>query len=363
MPRKPKVSTEDFIAALVEHENAAEVLRESLPAYSSEFYVEISLAFHKKYTAQDIYRDLRENRYNRRTLILKKLGLLEYENRVITEDPDASVVELQELNDSLFDTEDMEFMINESFSENEQIFLLIIKNDLYELIKPEIKEYKTCRKFVMKPRRWADIINDEFWRQFRLPCAYSFKKAQPSQDPDGIFLKIFGHCKSKKCNSHFYGIVKREPEKGEDLRIEVKALDTSLGPHEEVKRQLKFQKRQNLGQQVLIEGAANLEKRIAREEMRLGDVNPPILYDKTVLRKLRQEIRDKDLGLSSEDGTNPILTLQKLKYTPPYVGSIHTIGLDDFTLHVFMSEFIHAGKSLFAIRKKMQSSLSTAAVV
>ena len=44
----------------------------------------------------------------------------------------------------------------------------------------------------MRPRRWANIINDEFRRKFRLPCVYTFKKVQASQDPDGIFLKIFG---------------------------------------------------------------------------------------------------------------------------------------------------------------------------
>ena len=125
------------------------------------------------------------------------------------------------------------------------------------------------------------------------------------------------------------------------MRIEVKALNTSLGPHEDVKRQLKFEKQPDLGKQVLMEGAANLERRIAREEMRLGDVKPPISNCKTVLRKLQQEVRDKYLGLSSGDGMNLILTLLKLKYTPPYVASIYTIGLDDFTLHVFMSEFIH----------------------
>ena len=57
-------------------------------------------------------------------MILKELGLPEYESRVfrvITEDHDASA-DLQELDDTLFDTEDMEFMINESFSENEQVF-------------------------------------------------------------------------------------------------------------------------------------------------------------------------------------------------------------------------------------------------
>ena len=50
-----------------------------------------------------------------------------------------------------------------------------------------------------------------------------------------------------------------------------------------------------------MEGAANLESRIAQGEMRLGDFKPSIIYNKTVLRKLRQEIRDKDLGLSSRN--------------------------------------------------------------
>ena len=115
MPRKPKVSTEQFITAVTKQKNAAEVLHESLPGYSSDFYVEISLSLDKKYTAQDVYRDLRENRNNRRTLILKELGLPEYESRVckvITEDHDASA-DLQELDDTLFD---LQKIYNETLS-------------------------------------------------------------------------------------------------------------------------------------------------------------------------------------------------------------------------------------------------------
>lgn len=35
---------------------------------------------------------------------------------------------------------------------------------------------------------------------------------------------------------------------------------------------------------------------------------------------------------------NPIITLQRLTYTSPYIKSIHSIGLDDFFTHIFTPE-------------------------
>ena len=91
--------------------------------------------------------------------------------------------------------------------------------------------------------------------------------------------------------------------------------------------------------------------------MRIGDTEAPILYEGTVLRKLRQESRDKNLGLQPEDGKNPIITLQKMKHTHPYVSSIGGIGIDEFFMHYILPEQIHVMKK-YCRQNKTSSSIS-----
>ena len=67
--------------------------------------------------------------------------------------------------------------------------------------------------------------------------------------------------------------------------------------HEDIQRQLRNEKRKVIAAQLLIEGAANCRRNIAKKLIQLGDVKPPILYSSDVLRKLLQECRDEELGV------------------------------------------------------------------
>lgn len=104
--------------------------------------------------------------------------------------------------------------------------------------------------------------------------------------------------------------------------------DTSTIPHEKVKRQLRFQKRQIVGKDLLIEGATNWRRRIATQEMKIGDIEPTLLYESSVLRKVKQEYHDKILDVGLTDGKDPIYTIRQMKHSPSYCGSIHEITLD-----------------------------------
>ena len=251
-------------------------------------------------------------------------------------------------NEDIFDNEDdVDTEIDTSdncFSENETLFDIIINPSEYKKMQPIIKEYKGRERLVLQPGVWGDIVADAVWRQTSIRCAYSSKCAPVSRNSDSTFVKIKGHCISKKCNATFFCVTKREPSESENFLLKVRARDTSCFNHEKVTRQLRNEKRRALGEKVVIEGAANCQRRIAREVMCPGDAPAPILYSLPVLRKLRQETQDKQLGLTSEDSKNPILTLQKLKFTPPYIGSIHSIGLDDVFVHVFTPEMIQVMK-------------------
>ena len=84
-----------------------------------------------------------------------------------------------------------------------------------------------------------------------MPCAFSFKQATVSLNPEKPFISIQGNCKSKKCKNKFYAIAKTEPCDGADLWLKVKTKDMTDLPHEAIKRQLRNEKRKIIGQQLM----------------------------------------------------------------------------------------------------------------
>jgi len=212
-------------------------------------------------------------------------------------------------------------------------FNLYITYELWSEIKAGYIEYKDKTYGCLKPGIWSDVISDEFWRQFRLPCAYVFKRAKVFfSDKRSHFIIINGKCKSKACGSSFTAYVDAEPKKGEHLIMRCVTKDTSTIPHEKVKRQLRFQKRQIVGKDLLVEGVSNWRRRLAMQEMKIGDIEPPFLYEPSILRKVKQEYHDKTLD-GPKDGKDPIYIIRNMKHTSPYCGSIHEITLDKVCVH------------------------------
>lgn len=93
---------------------------------------------------------------------------------------------------------------------------------------------------------------------------------------------------------------------GENLTLRCITKDTSTIPHEKVKRQLRFRKRQVIGKALVDNGVSNWQRKIATEEMEHGDIEPLLLYKSSVLRKLKQEYNDKILDVNPKDGNDPI---------------------------------------------------------
>lgn len=321
-----------------------------IPAYSHEFYKNVSKALDGKWTAHNVYINFKNNRRELRTKVYESLGMKEQgildavekdEDKKAIED-DSSTQDESSNDDSL----EFEVPIVSNFGKG-NIFDVKIENHYWEKIKPVSREYKSREYQVLKPGEWTDVFADAFLLQYRLPCAFSFKFAKVSKDADRLFLYIYGKCKSSKCANILQAICKDEPISGADLWLQVKCRDTRLENHESVQRQLRNKKRRDIGEKVLREGAANCRRNLARETVELGDLNAPTLPKKDVLRKLLQECRDKELGVNKKDGTNPVEILTKLKYIPPYVGSISFVGADPFQLQYLLPEQIFLAKECF----------------
>lgn len=190
---------------------------------------------------------------------------------------------------------------------NEKTFDLCIQSDTWDTIKPRIIVYKGREYFKLKPGLWADVMGDEFWRQYRMPCAFSFKNNVVSLNPEEAYLTVSGKCKdSINCGNTFIGILDKEPVQGLNVWIKVKCKDTRFDNHTKIKRQLRNEKRQLIGEQVAKNGAADSRRKLAVKEQNLGDIEAPIVYSSNVLRKLAQETNDKAIGVNKLDGNNPV---------------------------------------------------------
>lgn len=206
-------------------------------------------------------------------------------------------------------------------------------------MKPITNNYNGRNFLVLPPGIWSDIIADEFWRQYRMPCAFSFKKQSVSREDFTPFIQMIGKCKSKECNNSFSAFVNEEPIDGADFWLQRKCCATRLDEdHEEIKRELRFQQRQDIGKVVLKEGAKGTRRKIALDVQTIGDFPAPNLYKGEVLRKLLQECKGRELNVNASEGTNPINIFMLLKYRPPYFGSIALISADKFQLQYLLPE-------------------------
>lgn len=217
-------------------------------------------------------------------------------------------------------------------------FDLDLPYDVYRKIKPVQVEYgrEKKRMYLTLPQGvWTNIIFDAFYSAYRLPCCYAFKRCKVYSDPlADYFLKFNAVCKDNNCKATLNGIAYKKPLEDEDFKIKIMTTDTRGKAHDShVKRQLNGEKRIEIGQN-LQQNDANIWKRNEmRKKCRFGEVEPPNLYsnfNSNVLRKNKQEYRDKQLDITQN---NPIMSLIELKHTIPYAGSIHTISADPFMVH------------------------------
>ncbi|XP_024887062.1 uncharacterized protein LOC112464350 [Temnothorax curvispinosus] len=74
-----------------------------------------------------------------------------------------------------------------------------------DIILSKIKASSGRSKLKLKPGVWTIEISISFWQQFRLPCAFVFKRAEVYLSPDDTTytIKIIGSCKSKVCGNTF----------------------------------------------------------------------------------------------------------------------------------------------------------------
>lgn len=232
---------------------------------------------------------------------------------------------------------------------SKEIFKLEIPYDTYRKIRPEIKMYKNNNRYrnysVLKSHSWSDVINDELLKIHKLPCNFIYKRVKVHTDLSRSkhYIDFEGQCKDKNCEAHLTGWSDTKPNEGESLFIYILTRNTKGLEHQHTtKRPLKGLKRKIIGSELDKNLASNWRKENV-QDMKFGSYSPPNLYSLNTLRKLKQETRDKKLGITIKC---PIQSLSEFKHCSRYAKYIHSIGYDPFFVHYWTCHQIVIYKDL-----------------
>ena len=242
-------------------------------------------------------------------------------------------------NDSPFSTEIFH-------SRKQSTYTLSIPFHEYLKMEPSLIFYKEgqCmkRRKVLKKGEWTNIITQNFYNEYLLPCAYSFKrnKVSVSENSQNFFFYAEGWC--KECKAPILVTAERKPEFSEPLKLTIKAIDTR-NIHHHLKFAVSGSRRSQISNELLHTAPSNWRREEARKKMKFGQSEPPILPSLAVCRTIRQEAKKKEFGLP--EYKNVLHALQEMKYSSYYTGSLHTISYDSFFIHYWTKYQNHMYKN------------------
>lgn len=291
---------------------------------SSKIWYEISTALEGKMTPVTLHLALHHNRNNWQTKLKDLLGI---NDRTIVLSP----------NDNESSTDESFLSTSESLlsltNSSRELFKFSLPYDKFRLICPKTISYKRGTKRrnyeVLTPYVWTDIINDKFLKVHKLPCNFIYKRGKAYPNAENRYYITF-KAKCKDCDANLFGWSESKPDEGKPLDISILTINTKGLEHRHTtKRPLKGIKRQEIGRSLKTDLTCNW-RRANVVDMEFGSISPPNLYNTTVLRKAKQELKDKEIGITNKC---PVLSLVEFKNNSKYSGSIHSIGIDPFLVH------------------------------
>lgn len=168
-----------------------------LPTWSDLIWEDMSQAlksFGFHWTAKS-YTIVRENRRNMLSMARDELGV-KLEPLISANSNSES--ELSKTNDS-----DDSGSKDESFGKNESIKNLVLSEAEWDQIKPSSKD----GNLQLQPKVWTNAVASTIWLQYRMPCAFVFKRNKVRYSPkdESYAITFHGVCKSSDCENTIRG--------------------------------------------------------------------------------------------------------------------------------------------------------------
>jgi hypothetical protein len=300
---------------------------------NNPIWTQISENIDGKIAPKSLYISLLQNRYGWKSKLKEIYNYVydEHENKSI----EISNETADESNNVTTDEDVTDISSSSVLEKGRQFFELFIPYDIYRTIHPEKVVYKRKNKKreyeILKQNSWIDVINDALIESYNFPCNYIYKRIKVySSNNSKHFISFEAKCKDKSCGVHLNGWSDHRPLEGEPLLVTILTTDTrGMESQHSTKRPLKGRKRNAVGLE-LEKDLANNWRRNHVNDMEYGRFSPPNIYSLPTLRKVKQESRDKVMGIKYKCS---VQSLMELKHNSTLSGSIHNIGIDPFFVH------------------------------
>lgn len=228
--------------------------------------------------------------------------------------------------------------------------------EVWESVKPRKKIFESNQRvgFVLGPE-YGNWLFDVLWDKFRIQCCFAIKRSQvhdDCQDTLRPWVEITAEC--AECGASLRATVedKDELEDGSVL-MNVAILDRKDIAHTDARR-LTGERRAEIQGLLDCRKPTSVRRLLIGRTMGEGEkILPPTLPSKSVLRKAKEEGRNKKLGIPK--GQTLWESLQELKSRPQTASYIR----DEGTMKNFVSYFSKAQIGLYnQIQKKFGHSIS-----
>lgn len=370
MAPQAKVSVVDTVNAIKKF--MLNFTTNELPAYTVEVWKLMSYEMKGQWSAHNFYINVREDRRN-------VLSLARYELGIVISTDESQTNEAANMSGSMCNSDcSNDHAVDKDSSDDlkrnrVQNFKLLLTEEEWAKIKP-IQE--GAGKLCLTPSVWTNVVSLAFWRLYKLPCAFVYKRADvtaatsnPNEDtekedsddvtsigfpcdsdgppatrlPITHLIKIVGQCRSKECGNLFTAKAEFNLD-DKAVMFHIRTLDTRTDQHEEVKRPFNGMRRKEAYRALITEGAAVWRRRQARENMVEGDIEPPFIPSGNVLREVKKEATDSLLDVKSTDGRDLIKTLEEMSLKPEFRSLIHAVSSLPFYVFYMNAAQLHAYK-------------------
>lgn len=295
--RKPSVSNDDLINVLKLYK---EDVYANIGHSTAVIWTKISEHLNKKMSAGAVYTFVRLNRMDCQST----LGF----SKVTDEAKSENVLDNSDFHSSENDSEtDIVFQSKNFITIDNLAWFSILNSD---------SSLKSM---------WTDVIFEHLISNTQTKCTWMFKRYKFGLHYAQNYFTCYGYC--PECKAQLKCWICSKPNDVEKIQMYYSINEVPEFKHSDTKkRPLSGEKRNELGKR-FCDGkmAVNWRREQARESK-----DKRTIYTLDVLRKCRQEIKQRTKFSETESELDPLQSLLKLKYTENFCTTIHRIGLDPF---------------------------------
>lgn len=180
-------------------------------------------------------------------------------------------------------------------------FVICVEKAGWKEIAPVPITYKDGRTYLKFQKNWTDVFYHAIYHEKKLPCPFSFKKAQFFKLPGFPYFYFPGKC--PECSNTIVGVCHEKPDFSDDNPIEINVVTRNTkGLYHYRTRNLTKNRRKELKSILKFVKVKYFKDKAAATLLTDSGKGIELLNHSGVLQKVRQEGKDEEYGVDKYPG-------------------------------------------------------------